>query len=63
MSNYPDSSPNSKAKSKGGMKNNDGREGAKTGPDKAPFNDKSVGDMPNEGAPKLPAKGVIAETR
>lgn len=59
-SSYSDSSPNSGAKKKGGMKNNDGREGPKEG-SKPAFNDKKVDNMPNEGAPELPGKGVIAE--
>lgn len=60
-SGMPDSSPSSKSKKgSGGMKNNDGREGAQTG-SKAAFNDKSVGVEPNEGAPELTGKGVIAK--
>jgi hypothetical protein len=63
MSNYPDASPNSGAKKKGkSLKNEDGREGPQTGKT-AQFSDKSVGNMPNEGAPELPKKGVIAEKR
>ncbi len=58
MSSYKDASPNSGAKKKGGMKNQDGREGAKAA-GKAAFNDKSVDSMPNEGAPKLSGKGVV----
>ena len=61
MSSYPDSSPNAKAKGKGGMKNDDGREGPKMGPKNPAFADKAVGDMPNEGAPHLSGKGVIAK--
>ena len=63
MSNYPDSSPNAKAKGEGGMKNHDGREGGHDGPKMPEFKDKAVGDMPNEGAPELSKKGVIAEKR
>ncbi len=59
-SSYSDSSPNSGAKAKGGMKNDDGREGTKVG-SKAPFNDKAVDNMPNEGAPELSKKGVVGE--
>lgn len=55
-----DTSPNMGKKAKG-MKNQDGREGAQSGPKKAAFNDKAVGDMPNEGAPKLAGKGVIGK--
>ena len=62
-SSYKDSSPNSGAKSKGGMKNKDGRMGPHYGPKSAAFNDKNVGTMPNEGAPKLTGKGVIAQER
>ena len=61
MSSYPDSSPNAKAKGKSGMKNKDGREGPHEGPKNAAFNDKSVGVEPNEGAPHLKGKGVIAK--
>lgn len=60
MSNYKDSSPNSGAKKKGGMKNNDGREGSKAA-SKPAFNDKAVDSMPNEGAPRLSGKGTIAK--
>ncbi len=59
-SSQKDTSPNM-GKKKGGMKNNDGREGAKVGPKNAPFSDKPVDSMPNEGAPKLPGKGVIGK--
>ncbi len=59
MSSYKDASPNSGAKKKGGMKNQDGREGPKKG--EASFKDKSVGVEPNEGAPKLSGKGVIGK--
>ncbi len=61
MSNYPDSSPNSGAKSKGGLKNKDGREGPQDGPSKSAFKDKAVDSMPNEGAPELSKKGVVGE--
>lgn len=61
-SGMPDSSPSSKSKKgSGGMKNNDGREGAQVGPKKAAFNDKAVDSMPNEGAPELSGKGCIAK--
>lgn len=52
MASYPDSSPNAAAKSKGGMKNDDGRE--KGNVSKPAFDDKKVDSMPNEGAPRLP---------
>lgn len=55
-----DSSPNMGGKKSVGMKNNDGREGPKAA-GKAAFNDKSVDSMPNEGAPELSGKGVIAK--
>lgn len=58
-SSQKDTSPN-QGKKASGTKNDDGREGAKTGA-KAPFNDKSVGEMPNEGAPELGGKGVIGD--
>jgi hypothetical protein len=58
----PDSSPSAKSRKGGGKKNDDGREGGgKEGPKHAPFNDKAVHDMPNEGAPTLPGKGTIAK--
>ena len=59
-SSYKDSSPNSGAKKKGGMKNNDGREGPKNA-SKPAFSDKAVDNMPNEGAPHLSGKGVIGK--
>ena len=59
-SSYKDSSPNAGSKKKGGMKNEDGREGAKAA-SKPAFNDKSVGVEPNEGAPKLSGKGVVGK--
>lgn len=64
MSNYPDASPNSGAKKKGGMKNVDGREGGagwNSSKSNSKFSDKSVGTMPNEGAPELPKKGVVGK--
>lgn len=63
-SSYSDSSPNSGAKKKGGMKNVDGREGGSgwnSDKSKASFKDKAVDSMPNEGAPELPKKGVIGK--
>ena len=61
-SGMPDASPSTKSgKGRVGMKNNDGREGPQVGPKQAAFNDKSVDNMPNEGAPKLGGKGVIAK--
>ncbi len=59
---YKDVSPNMGAKKSG--------KGKKAGIDpcfekgsdkKVAFNDKAVGDMPNEGAPKLSGKGVVAK--
>lgn len=63
-SSQPDSSPNSGNKAKGGQKNVDGRvDGAAWNSDKskAAFKDKAVDCMPNEGAPELSKKGVVAE--
>ena len=63
-SSMPDSSPAGKSgyknRDKMKLKNDDGREGPMKGANAA-FNDKSVDSMPNEGAPKLPGKGVIAK--
>ena len=57
-----DSSPNMGGKKGGGLKNSGAlREGPLEGPKKAAFNDKKVDAMPNEGAPELSGKGVIAE--
>lgn len=61
-SSYKDSSPNSGAKSKGGMKNHDGRQGPQSAEQPA-FKDKAVNDMPNEGAPELSKKGVVGQKR
>jgi hypothetical protein len=60
-SGLPDSSPSSGSKKAKGMKNQDGREGPQVGPKQAAFNDKKVDSMPNEGAPELTGKGVIAK--
>lgn len=61
-SGMPDSSPSTKSgKGSVGMKNNDGREGPQVGPKNAPFNDKKVDSMPNEGAPELKGIGVVAK--
>ena len=61
-SGMPDSSPSSGSKSKGGMKNVDGREGGagwNSDSSKADFKDKAVENMPNEGAPELKKSGVV----
>lgn len=64
-SGMPDSSPSNKAgyknRDKMSTKNKDGREGPLEGPKTAPFNDKKVDVMPNEGAPSLSKKGVIGK--
>lgn len=63
-SSYKDSSPNAGAKGKGGMKNEDGREGGaswNSSKSKEKFSDKSVGNQPNEGAHELPKKGVVGK--
>lgn len=49
----------SKESSKGGMKNNDGREKGSTS--KTAMNDKPVDSMPNEGAPTLGKSPVRGE--
>lgn len=60
-SSQKDSSPNM-GKKGGGMKNSGAhREGPLVGPKDAPFNDKKVDNMPNEGAPELSKKGVIGK--
>ena len=55
-----DTSPNMGSKKSVGMKNNDGREGPQEAA-KPAFKDKAVNNMPNEGAPELSGKGVIAK--
>lgn len=62
MANYPDVSPNAKAK-KGGSGKKAGVDACfeKGSEKKVPFNDKLVGVEPNEGSPKLAGKGVIGK--
>ena len=61
-SSYPDSNPNAKAKGGGRSKKAGIDPAFEKGSDKKMgFNDKSVGVEPNEGAPRLSGKGVVAK--